>query len=245
MTSTSVKPASSGRGRREAHHQLPLRQPPLGSAVPSQERRTWPSVSRSIVKELPERECETTCVGVAARVGLGLAGAGAHRNAGGVGRAAVVAVGLGEAGLDLGDHVARIGLRARVLSLGALAEEEGQRHRGEHADDHDHHEQLDEGEATLVAHPGHAPSIGRSAPEVDPYERRSGRRLLKRVEAGPRPASTSRAAAGSGRYQVRLVGQPPLDEPVAGIVQVRCRTPVVVSLVMMNVLLDFDVAVTT
>jgi hypothetical protein len=55
------------------------------------------------------------------------------------------------AGLHLGDGVAGSRLGSRVLALGTLAEERGQSDRGEDADDQDDHEQLDQGEALLVA----------------------------------------------------------------------------------------------
>src|SRR5205814_615596 len=54
------------------------------------------------------------------------------------------------AGLDLRHHVARIGLRRRVLALLLLAEEGRQGDRGKNADDQDDDEELDQREAALL-----------------------------------------------------------------------------------------------
>src|SRR5215217_3644507 len=63
-----------------------------------------------------------------------LAGGGADVKARVGARATDVGVLTGVEGLHLGDHVAGIGLRGRVLALGALAEEGRQSDRGEDAD---------------------------------------------------------------------------------------------------------------
>src|SRR3954467_7883380 len=57
---------------------------------------------------------------------------------------------VGEAGLDLRDHVSRVGLGRGVLAFLLLTEERGQRDRGEDADDQDDDEELDQREAPLV-----------------------------------------------------------------------------------------------
>src|SRR4051794_40917544 len=87
------------------------------------------------------------------RVDLHLAGAGTDVEAGvGRGRTVrVVAAVVGRARLDLRDHVARVGLRVRVLALLLLAEEGRQSDRGKDADDQDHNEELDERKALLLA----------------------------------------------------------------------------------------------
>src|SRR3954447_21861332 len=63
----------------------------------------------------------------------------------------VVAGGVGGARLDLRDRVTRVRLRLGVLALLLLAEEGRQSDRGKNADDQDHDEKLDEGEALLLA----------------------------------------------------------------------------------------------
>src|SRR4051812_27178872 len=58
---------------------------------------------------------------------------------------------VGRARLDLRDEVAGVRLRLRVLTLLLLAEEGRQGNRGKDADDQNHHEELDEREALLLA----------------------------------------------------------------------------------------------
>src|SRR3954453_11472279 len=58
---------------------------------------------------------------------------------------------VGRAGLDLRHEVAGVRLRLRVLALLLLAEEGRQGDRGKNADDEDHHEELDERKALLLA----------------------------------------------------------------------------------------------
>src|SRR3954452_17616495 len=69
-----------------------------------------------------------------------------------LGRLIAVLVGLvvDEAGLHLRHDVARIGLRRRVLALRALPQERRQGDGGQDADDQDHDQELDQGEALLV-----------------------------------------------------------------------------------------------
>src|SRR4051794_37340864 len=58
---------------------------------------------------------------------------------------------VGRARLDLRDEIASVRLRLRVLTLLLLTEEGRQGDRGKNADDEDHHEELDEREALLLA----------------------------------------------------------------------------------------------
>src|SRR4051812_24113778 len=93
--------------------------------------------------------------GAAARLGDGdLAGAGTDVEAGRAGghlrRTAGVRLGVGEAGLHVGDQVARVGLRGRVLTLLTLAEEGRQSNGGKDADDQNDDQELDKGETLLV-----------------------------------------------------------------------------------------------
>src|SRR4051794_11442194 len=58
---------------------------------------------------------------------------------------------VGRARLDLRHEVASVRLRLRVLTLLLLTEEGRQGDRGKNADDEDHHEELDERKALLLA----------------------------------------------------------------------------------------------
>src|SRR4051794_8236579 len=66
-------------------------------------------------------------------------------------RAVRVVLGVGEAGLDLGHHVAGIRLGRGVLTLRTLAEERRKGDRGQDADDQDYNEELNKGETLLLA----------------------------------------------------------------------------------------------
>ena len=63
----------------------------------------------------------------------------------------VVALAVRVERLERGARIADGGLRARVLRLRALVQERGQCNAGEDPDDQDHHHELDQGEAAIVA----------------------------------------------------------------------------------------------
>src|SRR5205823_5306 len=83
-----------------------------------------------------------------------LPGAGAVAEAGGPKRGRGIAVDVGllgrETRLNLRHHVARVGLRRRVLALLLLAQEGRQGDRGKDADDQDDDEELDQRETALL-----------------------------------------------------------------------------------------------